>query len=1493
MTDSKLQQYNTMNGCQFYICSMLYSFVELKGKIMQLTGPAKVIFPDGNGQQPCPISATGNVGTVAYTVTAVPSQVVSVRKTSGSTPLVVGSALTAAEAAALVVTRATSGGLGPMIAKTAITSIRSRVYATGATAPAFVVASASDMTAFQGGNFWLPNFPTGGTGTLTVEILFDTGTAITLGRIADIFMQLGYASATSSSWGGVVAKAIISANGTALTLLNTLSGIADSGNPNSQQHYSGSVTGATSARWFGIQLTLVPISYPFILFDASVNATSGGTYTNLPTPVFFSVQGNDTGAGGVTVNRSSVTGFRRRAFSTGGTIPAFTVGSAADISAIQGGNFWIPNFPANTSGTATVELLFDTGTAITLGNIADLFMQLNYSTVTSSSWSGAVVKAITSTDGVAVTVLNTLTGVADTGNPNSQQHFSGNVTGASSARWFGVQLTLLPNTYPLILFNVSVKTVGASTASITVPIGDTTTNFGNSSIISITGGPIIRLGSTETSKPLGLSVSGGTAPYSITLNAQGMVAPVSVVKVAGGAAITGTATAVTLAEFQALRANRTTHTAYLPGTPIDYSQTVSIRSESNGSTTLLDSRLLAAFINRNFFGIGGGSGLTSSGFLAEMPSAAAIGTITNMPLRYGFGETVPTGTTVEFLTSANGTTLTVASTIPLPVKGTDGNYTISATISGAASAKFWGLRFKFAATTTSSGVGFYNGVTPLLATPSTPYQDPDNITAASTLIVTIADSVGNSANATLRIGATDTVVVEAPGATEPAFAELQELVGSTWTSRGTLVLTGRIADIAPDSGMRFETTTGAVWVTDPASALPIMGTYEAWGIRFGWGSAASRKYSYCFGLKPTATAWSTYPFGDVTQNARQTVPGQKHRWVVKTSSAAVVEVLDWNGTPINDPAKSPKQFWAGDAAGNLTTPGYRPFHIGQAVCGWTTAPNVRSTVQGIFPKVDAGLEWTFRDPGVTNPQDYTMTAFQINGLFNIYAMEAEGVATGQFNWTSEDPEMVTTSSRHISSTMYGYVYHPGQTSGRDVTTGPGGTRSADRCIVGDAFARVLQSPSAIRPHRNVAWKTIALEMAKSQMSENCFHITNPRLPKPVTMTTPGGAPSFGRWYYGTGDISDPQTIDLNSGRADAINGDNDIPARPGKYALSKTDPSGWLYWTGQIADAEHNYPFAAIGALLFESPTHWWAAQFHFLQSSMVLDRTGFLTSFPGSWMLRPNAWPWANAAYIWAIQDSAHPLAVITRTALEARLKADLIRIADQEIPYINADPANLDSVEDYNRALMKRFGGLGSSFTKSPGPTLIAAGYLCQGLQLWKKFGLWDRMRSLDPRCAVALDFVLNQIGKLTVDLLLDAPYMLTLQAGPGATLPNFQPTPWPSQDPPVGTSPSALVQTWAAWAAANPANGATFWQNTSGQYIYGIGQFHLLHCVTALRRVFGSTYPRIDAAETSARQLMSTRIAAIRALPVGQRSGHLSSMEVYQNLISSTETGATTTF
>ena len=159
---------------------------------MQINGPSQIVFPDGSAQQSLALTTSGTTGTVGFSVTEIPAQVASVRLSATASPLAVGAALTPAQAGALVVTRTASGGTGygPTIDKSAIVGVRSRVYATGTTAPAFSVGDSTAVTACKNGNYFIPDFPTGGSGTFTVDMLFDIGTAITLGMATMPFNRM-------------------------------------------------------------------------------------------------------------------------------------------------------------------------------------------------------------------------------------------------------------------------------------------------------------------------------------------------------------------------------------------------------------------------------------------------------------------------------------------------------------------------------------------------------------------------------------------------------------------------------------------------------------------------------------------------------------------------------------------------------------------------------------------------------------------------------------------------------------------------------------------------------------------------------------------------------------------------------------------------------------------------------------------------------------------------------------------------------------------------------------------------------------------------------------------------------------------------------------------------------------------------------------------------------------------------------------------------------
>ena len=178
---------------------------------------------------------------------------------------------------ALLATSATFAQTASTISSASVTAVRSRVYATGSSAPAFTIGNSTSVDAVHNGNFWIPDFPTGGSGTLTVDVLFSTNAAITLGSVTDFAFAMGYGA--SNNWPGVTAKVITSTDGTTVTVLNTLSGSMDASAPNQLRHYSGSVTGAGAALWFGVRFQTVPISYPFIFGNLQLQ-TAGGTVLN-------------------------------------------------------------------------------------------------------------------------------------------------------------------------------------------------------------------------------------------------------------------------------------------------------------------------------------------------------------------------------------------------------------------------------------------------------------------------------------------------------------------------------------------------------------------------------------------------------------------------------------------------------------------------------------------------------------------------------------------------------------------------------------------------------------------------------------------------------------------------------------------------------------------------------------------------------------------------------------------------------------------------------------------------------------------------------------------------------------------------------------------------------------------------------------------------------------------------------------------------------------
>jgi hypothetical protein len=511
---------------------------------MPITGPSQIVFGNSSAQENLSLALSNFQNPVAISVTATPNTVASVRTSVGSSPLALGASLTTSQLAALFVTRTSSGtGLGSPIGNAATTAVRWRHYNSGTSAPAFSTSSTGvtqvqAVNAVKAGNFWLPGFPVGTTGTRTIDILFSSGTAITLGRIADMLIGLNYTGQTVDQWTGVVAQAITSTNGTAVTVHGNLTISASSGEPLSQKLFNGQISGAAAATWYGLRLTNVPPRYPCVFGNFSVQPTTAA-------PIYGPLVGN-----------SSVTVAKWRHFASGTTVPALvssapTMTQAAAVDAIKAGNFWLPDWPGAGSTTRTVDILFDTGTALTLGQVQDLLASLNYTGQSSNQWVGVTAKAITSSDGVAVTVRDNLTITANVSEPNSQKLVNGTVAGASSARWFGVRFENVPPLYPFVFGNIGFRAITGTSgtsytplpspvyfavraidavgayADFTVAIGDTSTNFAAGTppppppppnpLPNPTGANAIVYGDPGTRFPLNIALGGMNGSFTLTV----------------------------------------------------------------------------------------------------------------------------------------------------------------------------------------------------------------------------------------------------------------------------------------------------------------------------------------------------------------------------------------------------------------------------------------------------------------------------------------------------------------------------------------------------------------------------------------------------------------------------------------------------------------------------------------------------------------------------------------------------------------------------------------------------------------------------------------------------------------------------------------------------------------------------------------------------------------------------------------------------------------
>ncbi len=1421
---------------------------------MQLTGPSQILFPNGSGQQSLSISATGAVGTVSYQVTQIPATVASVRKTATGTPLAVGATLTAAEAANLFVTRTAGTGLGPVIGTSACVGVKTRTFVTGATAPAFTTGSATSVQAIKDGNFWEPNFPTSGTGTRTVDILIDIGTAMVLGNIPDILISLGYGGATTNQWTGVTAKGLISTNGTAVTVLGALTITANGIEGNNQKNIAGNVTTTASARWVGVRLEKVPVNYPLIVKNASFRAKITSGYTTLPTPVYFSVKGTDAGGLGATIPTSSMLAVRSRTFVSGATPPTLTNSS---ISGVQAGNFWEPNFPTSGTGTRTVDLLVDVGTAQVLGRIDDIQLSMGYGPYTSDAWTGIVAKALISTDGAAVTPLNTLTITGNASEPFKVKNLSGNVTGAVAARWMGIRLENVPVNYPLIMQNIAIKPQGGgtSTADYTVPIGDTSTNFGTtppSSNLTVYGDPGTRF-------PLGVAVNPPASSYNLTIgagltlveqvgtpgfvtlgssftatNASGPFAPVQL-----GTGVTGSSLALNGmgATFSNNAINIPGGDAYLstPALGLPFPATSSAATTQTPPMLTLSytgmipshSAVLASVFSWAEGGISLFGNWASTSVQVRIERDESSEMIVSDP---GLSNTAIEDIAVKYVDNPSGAGGTITFYRNGLAHGTPKTTTFKPRVTAQAALEVNALTGNTAAGVPSGsslavrkvGVSIDQAVinysyqpvssgTVSAAKLQSLYVDATAVTAPQPARQVTYQPVGGA------IQAIDVVIGPLAVPAGQAYRAVLEdwSSGSAVSHPNALVMT-KIArqNCKFEDNWLFNGQAG--WIEClPQGAVPVIGgiAYYCEAIRIG--SYAQFQFGYDW----TTATMPNNPFGDPSGKESYMVP---HKWRIEDSTGAVLGTVQRpDGGPLNG-TDIPRIFSGAYDGRNVaitnSTNKWYPHGTVRSAVIWRSGPPPaysQTVINAQLPRYDMTVPYAMHT-------DYSCNGFDLR-IFQGGSGEAQANGFGNtrvmpYNPTNystlvpqagvtQDPYKATLYSANslaaVSSTWLKYT--PFNQAGRSPTTGPGGLRD-DRVAIPEPVAEYMYNVSGTRPHDGTAFATIALDFVTSYASDpyHCFEggrctplFKGAKASRVLTMRN---------HYYGPGEATTPpeRAYYVQGGRISEIMAQGQPFRCHVPYGGIAGDKP--VFGTNQI-DAAHAHQFPHWGSMLWQTPEfaflgHKLWDQARLYESVIINDAGGY------RWAIRDGAWQFLHAALAWKTA-SANSDRLYSRAEVMAYVVADFEGFHDNHKvanPGFDNPPSNVMPGGQLDERLAiyaaaARFGpAIWLGEFSAIGQHDFMTGYWVSALGIAEKLGFNDALRGASTKAAAVLDWMIAQQRKRIVGRINQAPRANLADA-------SYQFVLWRGTDiASVGGNVASLPQTYTAVATQN-GNAATW--------------------------------------------------------------------------------------
>lgn len=1210
----------------------------------------------------------------------------------------------------------------------------------------------------------------------------------------------------------------------------------------------------------------------------------------LPTPVYFGVQAvESTGSGGA-ITSAAVVGVKTRVFPSGST-PALADAGAVGVQAVKDDNFWIPNYPGSATTPVTVDVIMDVGSPVTLGQIGDFLMSVGYGGETSDRWVGITAKALVSTDGVSVTVLNTLTIAGDAIEPFSNKKISGAVTGAPAARWLGVRLeNVATNLYPLILAGFGAQSSGGtgSTASYSVAIGDSSTNFGGP-----TTGNTTVYGDPGARFPLDIYLPSPAASYTLTVPAG-----------------------LTLVERTTTTVTTTKGSAYPLGNAAGpFSPTQTGGGASSAQVAIVGS---GKSYDGTYLNLAAGTYLASPALGLNIPTSSdASKTQAPVALTLNFVGVIPTDTYViasVYSYGEGGVTLFgnwVTGTVVARIErdGVTEEFTSTAAFSNTLSEDV-SVRYVNNASGAGGTIAFLRAGVQVGPTQTTTIKPRLTASAAMESNALTGNTAGGTALKIKKLGlaldvlapsynylpvasgaATATRVqnlyVDATGVSTPQDARTVTYQPSGGAAVGVDVVIGPLV-VAAGSAYRavLENWSTGVAVSHPNVLVmtrlarqncrfedaQLFGLQAPWAECLPQGPApvinniayyceAIRVGTYVqfqFGYDWAPATMPNNPFGDPTGKESYMVP---HKWRIEDSAGNLIARVQrpdggaLNGTDI------PRIFAGsydgnGAAITNATNKWYPHGTVRSGVIWRSATPPAYSqaVISAQLPRYDLTVPYAMHTHFSNNGGDLRILGVdQLNGFGNTRVMPYEpsnyATLTPQADVTQDPYRASLYSGNSLAAVASTWLrYTPFNQMGRCPITGPGGVRD-DRAAIAEPVAQYMYNVTANRPHDAKPYATLALDFLTGYVSDpyHCFEAGRcTPLFKGANATR---VATLRNHYYGPGEASTPpeRAYYIQGGQTyEMVASQN--PFRT--YVPSKGSAADKPYFGTNEIDAAHAHQFPHWGSMLWQSP------EFAFLGHKMWDQNRLYLNTIIAEptatrWAERDGAWQYLHAVLAWKTA-SANSDRLYTRAEVIAFVKQDFEWFSDNHktsTPGFDNPPTNVYTGGQVDTAKVayagaSRFGVMfpvGAGF----GQHDFFAGYWLTALAVGEKLGFNTALRSASTKAGAVLDFLIAKHRQRVVGRINQAP-----RANPGGGT-DYEFVIWKqSSITAAGGAVASLPQNYAAVATQN-GNGPT-WDKivVSGSTIDRDGQAldQLIAGPSQLKLQLGLSGTDLDTAQTT---------------------------------------------